>query len=195
MWYSGKGDSGTTKTLRQKSGARVSKSSCQTEALGALDELNSFLGILKARALSFPLDVKGENLAARLHSIQENLFIAQAEVAGAKDKKIILAKTKEVEELIGALEKKVPAIKSFCIPGGAPSGRTGAARELAANLDYARALARRVERRVLAAVEKKETKTSAETLAYLNRLSSFLYALVRYLHHNAGVPESAPSYK
>lgn len=195
MWYTKKGDGGTTKTLNEAKGARISKSSCQTEALGALDELNSFLGILKVKALSFPLEVKGENLVARIHSVQENLFIAQAEVAGAVDKKIAAYKTKGIEELIGALERKVPPVKSFCIPGGAFSGRTGAARELAAHLDFARALARRAERRVVAAKEKKEAKVSAETLAYLNRLSSLLYAFVRYLHHNAGVPEAAPTYK
>jgi len=195
MWYTRRGDNGTTKTLKEAKGVRVSKSSCQTEALGALDELNSFLGILKVRALSFPFEVKGENLASRIHSVQENLFIAQAEVAGAVDKKIVVSKTKGIEELIGALERKVPPVKSFCIHGGAPSGRTGAARELAAHLDFARALARRVERRVVSAKEKKEAKVSAETLAYLNRLSSLLYALVRYLHHNAGVPEAAPTYK
>lgn len=194
MWYTGKGDGGTTKTLRQGAGVRISKSSCATEALGALDELNSYLGILKVQALALPLEVKGQSLAALLHAVQENLFIVQAEVAGA-EKKIGGAKVKEVEALVDALARKVPPVKSFCIQGGAPKGRVGAARALAAHLDFARALARRTERRVVAAVEQKEIRLSPDTLAYANRLSSLLYALVRFLHHNAGVSEAAPSYQ
>lgn len=194
MWYTRKGDGGSTKTLREKSGARISKSSCATEALGALDELNSFLGFVKVKALALPVEVGGTPLAEVLHEVQNNLFTAQAEVAGA-DKRLAAAKVKAVETLVDTLEKKVPKVSSFCIPGGVPKGRGSPARELAALLDSARALARRAERRVVLGVEKREIRISADTLAYLNRLSSLLYALVRFLHHRASVPESAPTYK
>lgn len=201
MWYTRKGDSGSTKTLRQGPGVRISKSSCTTEALGALDELNSFLGFVKVRALQLPLEVGGKSLAELFHIVQENLFIAQAELAGA-DKRIVPEKVKTLEAIIDAAEKKLPPVKSFSITGGAvptgrqaPRGRWSAARELAALLDVARTIARRAERATVAAVEKKETALSAGTLAYLNRLSSLLYALVRFLNHGAGVPEAAPSYK
>ncbi|MDP3661314.1 MAG: cob(I)yrinic acid a,c-diamide adenosyltransferase [bacterium] len=194
MWYTRKGDSGFTKTLRQKPGVRISKSSCTTEALGALDELNSFLGLVKVRALQLPLEVGGKPLSELFHDIQENLFTAQAELAGA-DKRIGAEKVKALEVVIDAAEKKLPPVKSFFIGGGAPKGRWSTGRELSAFLDIARTIARRAERAVVAAVEKKEVSLSEGTLAYLNRLSSLLYALVRFLNHNAGVPEAAPSYK
>ncbi len=50
MLYTRKGDTGTTKDFNSRSGDRKSKASCQTEALGALDELNSFLGLVKVKA-------------------------------------------------------------------------------------------------------------------------------------------------
>lgn len=194
MWYTRKGDSGSTKTLRQGPGVRISKSSCATEALGALDELNSFLGFVKVRSLQLPLEVGGKPLAELFHSVQENLFIAQAELAGA-DKRIAPEKVRALETIIDAAEKKIPPVKSFSIGGGAPRGRWSAARELAALLDVARTIARRAERAAVAAVDKKEATLSTGTLAYLNRLSSFLYALVRFLNNGAGVPEAAPTYK
>ena len=194
MWYTRKGDKGDTKTLREKTGARISKSSCATEALGAVDELNSFLGLLKVQSLNLPFEVRGVSLPALFHAMQENLFIVQAELAGA-DKRVAPEKGKEIEDIIHSIEKKLPPVKSFFIGGGAPRGKFSAGRELAAHIDVARAIARRAERRVIAGVEKKELKISAGTLAYLNRLSSLLYALVRFLNHNAGVPEAAPSYK
>lgn len=194
MWYTRKGDGGSTKTLRQSQGVRISKSSCTTEALGALDELNSFLGFVKVRALQLPLEVGGKPLTELFHGVQENLFIAQAEIAGA-DKRIAPEKVKVLEAIIDAAEKKLPPVKSFFITGGAPRGRWSAARELAAFLDIGRTIARRAERAVVAVVEKKEVTLSEGTLTYLNRLSSLLYALVRFLNHGAGVPEAAPSYK
>ena len=194
MWYTRKGDKGDTKTLREKTGARISKSSCATEALGAADELNSFLGLLKVQSLNLPFEVRGAPLPALFHVVQENLFTAQAEIAGA-DKRIGSEKVKDIETVIAGIEKKLPPVKSFCIPGGSTKGKYSTARELAALLDIARAISRRAERRVIAGIEKKELKISAGTLAYLNRLSSLLYALVRFLNHNVGVPEAAPSYK
>ena len=96
MWYTRKGDKGDTKTLREKSGTRISKSSCVTEALGAVDELNSFLGLLKVQSLNFPFEVRGAPLPALFHAVQENLFIAQAEIAGS-DKHIGSEKVKDIE--------------------------------------------------------------------------------------------------
>ena len=71
--YTGKGDGGTTKFFGcdQK---RVSKSSSVAEALGNLDELNSFLGLVKLKAGEF---------APMLEKIQENIFILSAHIAGA----------------------------------------------------------------------------------------------------------------
>src|ERR1035437_2137135 len=61
MLYTRKGDNGTTKDFNSKPGERKSKSSCQTEALGALDELNSFLGLVKVKSANVTWKVKGKS--------------------------------------------------------------------------------------------------------------------------------------
>jgi cob(I)alamin adenosyltransferase len=173
--FTGKGDGGTTKVIDSKE--RISKASPLPEALGTLDELNSFLGFARAKA--------DATTAATIRDVQETLFIVQAEVAGA-DKRIREGKTKEVEDIVNAIEQEIPPLKGFSIAGGT---------ELSAILDIARTLARRAERR-LAGLEQEGIRVlSAETKAYMNRLSSLLFALARQANHAAGVAEEVPSYK
>jgi len=177
MLYTGKGDDGMTKVFgcdQQK----ISKSSELPEALGALDELNAFLGFVKVQSAKKP------RIANALREVQENLFIIQAEVAGA-DKKIEKKEIERIEKLIGDIEKEIPPIKGFSIPGGT---------ELSALLDVARTLARRAERRTTIVKEMNACKLSPQTMAYLNRLSSLLYALARLANHEAGVAEEHPEY-
>jgi len=185
MLYTKKGDRGTTKTLRQKKGERISKSSCQTEALGALDELNSFLGLVKVRVKNLKWKITGLTCENIINGVQQNLFIIQAEVAGA-DKIIKASKIKELEKCIGAAERVMPRIKTFFISGGTESG---------ALLDVARAFARRTEREVIRAIEAKEISVGEYTLAYLNRLSSLCYALARLSNFKAGIKERSPKYQ
>ena len=80
MLYTRKGDSGTTKVFDSKPGERISKASCQTEALGALDELNSWLGFCKTRVLEWQMKVGLNEALFRdiIHQIQKDLFIIQA---------------------------------------------------------------------------------------------------------------------
>ena len=180
--YTGKGDRGTTKFFGcdQK---RVSKSSAVAEALGDLDELNSFLGVVKVYKKALSFKVSGSSLSKILEKIHENLFIICAHVAGA-DKNIVEKKVKKMEELIAECEKELPEIKTFTVAGGT---------ELSALLDFARALARRAERRVVATNDEMRT-ISPEILKYLNRLSSTLFALARLTNLRSGIKESAPSY-
>ena|SRR3989338_8530466 len=192
MLYTRKGDSGTTKVFNSEPGKRISKASCRTEALGSLDELNSFLGLCKVhlKATRYTLHAIRYTLHATrftdiVHEVQQNLFIVQAELAGAP-KTIEQAKVTALEVLIDTAEKEMPPIKTFFISGGT---------ELAVLFDVARTLARRAERRVVAAVEEGGVKIGADTLAYLNRLSSLLYALARLSNHKAGLKEQAPDYK
>src|SRR3989338_690650 len=111
MLYTRKGDKGTTKVLNRKAGERVSKDSCQTNALGDIDELNSFLGFVKIRAAVNKLTVSGKNYRDIIHDIQEALFIVQAEIAGA-DKRLSKKKVAEAEGLIEKIEKKLPPMKT-----------------------------------------------------------------------------------
>ncbi|MDB5264932.1 MAG: pduO [Parcubacteria group bacterium] len=189
MLYTGKGDGGTTKVfgVDQK---RISKSSELPEALGTLDELNSFLGLTKVRARSgeetkVHIGKRSVLASVVLREVQETLFIVQAEVAGAT-KKVGKAKVTKVEALIAAVEAEIPPITSFSIAGGI---------EISAMLDVARTLARRAERRVVAVHDLEIRIVSANTRAYLNRLSSLLFALARLANFQAGVKDESPSYR
>lgn len=183
MLYTRKGDSGTTKTFGCDQ--RISKSSAVAEALGSLDEINSFLGLCKVAAEKSSLDFQGKKLAVMVHEIQQNLFIIQAEVAGFP-KTLPEGKVREAEDLINAIEKELPPIKTFFISGGT---------EQAALFDVARTIARRAERRVVAVSEEKKQPINPQTLAYLNRLSSILYAFARLSNHRAQIKEESPNYK
>ena len=173
MLFTGKGDDGNT-NLFGYCDQRISKSSAIAEALGAVDEINSLLGVAKMAA--------GEKIIGILDQVQHDLFIVQAELAGAK-KEIVREKIVALENVIQEIEQELPPIKTFFIAGGTP---------LAAQLDHARAVARRAERRVVKVSE--ERKVSLSALSYLNRLSSLLYVLARLENHKSGIKEKSPRY-
>lgn len=211
--FTGKGDDGTTKTFGCNQ--RISKSSAIAEALGSLDEINSFLGLAKVQSAYLGYKYKNKSLSEIVHMLQKNLFIVQAELAGA-EKTIPEEKVKELEEIINGIEKEMPPIKSFFISGGPlyvlKDKLSGAG--LGSVFDISRTIARRAERRVVQVSEEEMNKTlfendfpsqkdeekngkqiSKHTLAFLNRLSSILYALARYSNYLAGIDEEAPDYR
>ncbi len=207
--FTGKGDGGMTKTFGCNQ--RISKSSAIAEALGSLDEINSFLGLCKVQSAYLGFKFEDRNLSEIVHDMQKNLFIIQAELAGA-DKTIEEGKVKELEEIINGIEKEMPPIKSFFISGGPEfvSEEAFAGAGLGAIFDIARTIARRAERRVVAAVEElaqpsleaanaeensQKKEIGKHTRSYLNRLSSILYALARYSNYLAGIKEEAPDYR
>ncbi|PCI89758.1 ATP:cob(I)alamin adenosyltransferase [Candidatus Kaiserbacteria bacterium] len=174
--YTGKGDGGTTQLFNSKKGERVSKNAVIFEALGTVDELNTVVGWCRTL-------VAGTDIREVLLAVQNNLFTIQAELAGA-DQSIPSAVVKEMEVRIADIEGQIPPITSFLIPGGT---------EVSSRLDIARAVARRSERRLIAAVED-GVQISEYTLVYANRLSSLLYALVRLENHHNDVEEKPPEY-
>ncbi|MFH1200855.1 MAG: cob(I)yrinic acid a,c-diamide adenosyltransferase [bacterium] len=185
MLYTRKGDKGTTKTFGCDQS--LSKSSIVAEALGALDETNSFLGLARARTKEKFFKIKGEKIkfSDLILEVQQNLFIVQAEIAGAT-LSIEAEKVNRVEKIVDEIEKNLPPIKNFFISGATKDG---------AVLDITRTLVRRAERRVIAAKEEGKIKVSPETLSYLNRLSSLLYALARVASQLEGAEEIKPDYK
>ncbi len=226
--FTGKGDNGTTRLYGGQAKAfgrdgLISKSSDIAEALGSMDEINSFLGLCKVQAAYLGYKLDETPLSQIVHDIQRNLFIIQAELAGA-DKTIEAEKVKETESIINKIEAKLPPIKSFFISGG-PGEITKdemAGAGLGAIFDIARTIARRAERRVTALAEAQTlslfenlsrekadgeknggeiTKQEIQkgigqyTRSYLNRLSSILYALARYSNFLAGIQEEAPDYR
>jgi cob(I)alamin adenosyltransferase len=184
MLFTKKGDNGTTKTFGCDQ--RMSKSSNIAEALGALDETNSYLGLCKVKSqkenFNFTDSLSFEKI---IHDIQKNLFIVQAEVAGAKNS-ITKEKVEEIENFVNSIEKELPEIKTFFISGGT---------KLAVLFDIARTVSRRAERRVIAVVDEGKIEIGEFTKAYLNRLSSLLYACARLANHRAGITEDSPDYK
>ena len=181
MLYTGKGDNGTTKTFGCDQ--RVSKSSNIAEALGNLDELNSFLGMVKVSCKDKNCDLKDKSFVDIIEEMQSNIFTISAGLAGA-EKKIAESKVTIVEGYIAEIETELPPITKFTIAGGT---------ELSALLDFSRTLARRAERRVVA-VNDDTGNVGPETLKYLNRLSSILFALARLSNLRSGIKESSPSY-
>ena len=190
MLYTRKGDSGTTKLFKKnldKFGCdqRISKSSAIAEALGSLDEINSFLGLCKVKSAEKNFAVGDKKFSEIVHDIQQTLFMIQAQLAGA-EMKVPEEKVVGLETLIDTVEKILPPIKTFFISGGS---------ELAATFDVARTIARRAERRVVGVSEETPDSVAPETLKYLNRLSSILYALARLSNHLSGITEEPPAYK
>ena len=182
-FFTGKGDSGTSKLFDSEPGKRVSKSSPVFETLGMLDELNTLIGWCKAGVGEQV--VRGQKLRLVLHDVQDHLFTLQAEVAGAP-KSIPLSSVEKLGEFIKGIEAELPPVTSFLVPG---------ATELSARLDVARAVSRRAERRLVTLHESGERLVSESSRAYANRLSSLLYALTRFVNHNAGVGEEPPHYQ
>lgn len=183
--YTGKGDKGDTGFLNSKK--RISKGSPRPEALGTLDELNSLLGVVKTHEeASFSVAETGEDIKKILSFVQQNLFIIGSELAGG-DKTISEQKVKYVEATITSIEKELPEIKHFRIPGGT---------HVSALLDYARAVSRRLERKVIVACEEEEdVRVGEHSRQFLNRLSSLLYALARLANRKSGINEELPTYE
>lgn len=177
MFYTRKGDDGTTKTL--KSNGRILKCSDTIEALGCVDEINSFLGLCKIKSMEANLGIE-----EIIYDIQNNLFIIQAELAGC-DKTITIDKVTKLEKVIDELEIQIPPITHFILSGGS---------EVSALFDIARTLSRKTERNVISAIIKEQVVISNDTKSYLNRLSSVLYALARFSNYKLGVPETGPKY-
>jgi len=187
MLYTRTGDTGTTRIFGCDQ--RLSKTSAIAEALGALDEVNSHLGLCRAvvreQGLRVPAGKRVKRLDTLLREVQQVLFIVQAEIAGAP-KRLGIAKVTVLERAIDTLEAAMPPLHSFSLAGGTcPS----------ALLDVARTIARTAERRVVAVHEEGVRVVRPATLAYLNRLSSLLFALARYANHAALVSEEAPTYR
>jgi cob(I)alamin adenosyltransferase len=155
MLYTGKGDDGKTKLFACDQ--RLSKSSAIAEALGSIDEVNALLGLLKLEGGS-TLAIVGLSYHDLIADVQQDLFIIQAELAGA-DMAIEATCVTKVEAWVNGIEKELPPITSFFVSGGT---------KLAAWCDFARTVARRAERRVVVTVEETaDAPLSARRIARL----------------------------
>ena len=173
--YTRTGDEGTTGLV---DGSRRAKHDLRLEAIGEVDELNSAVGFA---AIALEAD-----RAAALHRIQNDLFDLGADLAtplgevGGADftpsemvLRVVSGQPERLEAEIDLLNAALPPLTSFILPGGS---------EGAARVHLARAIARRAERAATALAAAEPVNPAA--LAYLNRLSDYLFVLARAI--NAG---------
>lgn len=169
--YTRTGDDGTTGLV---DGSRLPKHAARMEAIGAVDETNSVIG-LAVCALG------DSDHAKTLTRIQNDLFDLGADLAtpgedftpGEMTLRIVPAQVTGLEQAIDALNDHLEPLRSFILPGGS---------EAAARVHVARASARRAERAATALAASDPVNPAA--LAYINRLSDYLFVLARAI--NAG---------
>jgi cob(I)alamin adenosyltransferase len=205
MYFTGKGDKGKTEV----NGKKLAKDSLIFEVLGEFDELNSLIGLAK--------NYLPKKFFKKLTEIQNDFFIIQANVAyylynadkhgsntdkrrcsinanirGSKRKltrmkfnlpKLKEERIKELEKEIKEIEKKIKVQKGFIIYGSDKDSVW---------FDYLRGVTRRVERRMIGFAKK--YKLDDEILSYINRLSSYFYALARFVCYNKKIKERSPWY-
>jgi cob(I)alamin adenosyltransferase len=168
--YTRKGDDGTTSLWY---GGRVAKDDGRTDAYGTLDEANAALGVARS------LTGDDSELAADILRIQDELFVAGAELATAPEaaerledgvSRITPEMAAEMEPLIDKYMDRVDLPPKFVLPGGTT---------LSAHLDLARTIVRRAERRVVGLSQAGEL-ASEDVLRFLNRASDLLFAMARY---------------
>jgi cob(I)alamin adenosyltransferase len=172
--YTKTGDQGTTALL---GGKRVPKSDLRIDAYGTIDELNSFVGLLRDQEVN-------QNRTAFLKYIQDRLFTIGADLATVPGKDqvkkpdLLQEDVELLESEIDAMEAELPMLTSFILPGGHQS---------VSFCHLARTVCRRGERIAveLATVE----PVSSLVIQYLNRLSDYLFVLGRKMAQELDVEE------
>ena len=160
------GDRGTTFLF---SGEEVPKDCPRTEAYGDLDELVSVLGIARSLTAS-------EEVREVLLRLQRDLFVAGSELATSPEhvpllkSRIDAAKLANFEAERDAWERRIEMPKGFILPGGTPG---------AGHLDLARAIARRLERKIVRLQREKQID-NVSLQVWINRISDFLWLLARF---------------
>ncbi len=168
--YTRRGDDGSTGLAN---GQRLPKDSARIEAIGAVDELNSLIGILAA------MDIP-DGLVALLLKIQHRLFDLGGSLALPAKPLLGDAAVTELETEIDRLDADLPPLKRFILPGGSLE---------AAHCHLARSVCRRAERRVVAIQPAAGDDPDLTSLRYLNRLSDLLFVLARTLSRLNGGKE------
>jgi cob(I)alamin adenosyltransferase len=173
--YTKTGDKGDTSLF---SGGRVPKHHLRVESYGTIDELNSILGVVRSAKPSTKANIW-------LEQVQNQLFHLGADLATPLDAKadwVVRVEAEQVEWLeqtIDEMTADLEPLSNFVLPGGTPA---------AAHLHIARTVCRRAERRVSALQQDEDISEYA--IAYINRLSDWLFTLARYENKQAGESEA-----
>ena len=173
--YTKKGDSGHTSLI---DGQIVNKHNLSVDAYGTVDELNSFLGLLKDY-------IKDETIKDILNNIQPKLFSIGSILASGKNQdmlekvKIEKKDVKYIEFHIDSMNNELPELKNFIIPGG---------HKISSYSHVCRSICRRAERRI--SELNNEQSVDPNILSYINRLSDFFFVLSRYLMYSDKIEET-----
>ena len=159
MIYTKTGDKGETSLAN---GQRVSKTDVRIEAYGTVDELNSWVGALRAAITNDELRMTDEQLAW----VQNKLFNLGAALSLAPGEWIDEADVKQLETWIDAMQGAVPPQRTFILPAGG---------ETVCRCHIARTVSRRAERRMI------EANAKEAELRFMNRLSDYLFVLSRFM--------------
>ena len=173
--YTRTGDGGDTGLF---DGTRVPKSDPRVAAYGDVDELNAWLGFVRA-------SLTDTGLGTILEQIQRDLFALGARLADPTHKiadrvtkaAITPADIVRLEEWIDQLESELPPLRRFILAGGSPSG---------AGLHVARTVCRRAERAI---VGLGRDAVEPDVVTYINRLSDLLFVMGRAANRRAGAAE------
>lgn len=166
--YTRTGDKGKTGILGK---SRLDKDDIRIESYGTIDELNSILGMCSTKLHTNMLD--------DIRWIQSILFEMGTELAYEKYKELIKKDdVNRIESMIDNSENQLPALSSFILPGGT---------ELSTSFQFARAVCRRSERRLVS--YSKVGKLNKHTLAFVNRLSDLLFSWSRLANIEHGEDE------
>ena len=179
--YTKNGDRGFTSLF---GGSKVWKADPRLEAYGSCDELNSLLGwALVEISKSSSLQV----MTSLLEKIQALLFVIGSQLATdnadmrKKLSQVSAQDTESLEQAIDKMNEVLPDLKNFILPGGC---------EAASRLHLARTMSRRAERAILYFYQ--ECDESDEVImAFMNRLSDFLFVAARFANHNQGTGDVA----
>ncbi|MEG1909987.1 MAG: cob(I)yrinic acid a,c-diamide adenosyltransferase [Bacteroidales bacterium] len=172
--YTKQGDLGTTSLI---GGRRVLKNDIQVNIYGNLDELNSHIGLLLAY---LPQSNKTEHLRDLLQRVQKNIFTIGSfysfDFLSEQEFFLNVLECDEIENLekfIDQTQTLLPPLKDFIMPGGCVA---------AAQAHVARCICRRAERLAVEGEFSQAIDIHKRNLAYLNRLSDFLFVAARYLN-------------
>ena len=163
--YTKTGDDGTTGL---QGGKRVLKSNLRIIAYGGVDEINATIGII----LSSKID---DDITIILTKIQNDLFVVGSDLSNPvlsnKKNRVTTEMVENLEKNIDVLEKKLPPLTNFILPGG---------HMIASLLHLARTITRRAETNLISLDEKE--KINDECKKYLNRLSDLLFVIARTIN-------------
>ncbi len=167
--YTRTGDTGTTALF---GGKRVLKCAELVDVYGSIDELNSWVGLIASQ-------IEVPDVQQFLSLIQSDLFTIGSMLAGWKgDLKSITPRVGEMEARIDAMEKSLPPIKNFILPGGSTLG---------SSIHITRSICRRVERQTVALSQKQTVDPFI--VQYLNRLSDLFFMLARFINKETNQQE------